>query len=409
MCQSIIQGLNVSEHALQQYINDFHNQVDSSPNAKLDVNNMMALEDKVASYENKKEQLLEEMSNVSNAIHGALNGNWQQNSLRIAGLTSDITEIHKKEQILKKYLDFERSHVNFSDELSTLATAISQAVKDIQQNLSFNDKTGMYDVNGLNTDRFKKLQDLYAKQKEIDGKVKEIEAIGLTPYIPSGNTAGFVLNQDGTLNTEATLDQVNNQVIYWQNETGMRELFGVGAFYRAIYGVDAVTGERISKGQQFMDGLAVVGMYGGPIFGISKYTYELDMLPMYRRSTNVGAFTELKEPMQLKHVKKVCKEAGIDYSGIKIRIEHNSDLIGRQLYGYTDPGGKSVTLYPDAFTNREELIRTLGHERTHIMQFELYGPANDYDTSKVFDKAAYGAEDDFWVYDKKMNGGKYIV
>lgn len=181
----------------------------------------------------------------------------------------------------------------------------------------------------------------------------------------------------------------------------MRELFGVGAFYRAIYGVDAVTGERISKGQQFMDGLAVVGMYGGPIFGISKYTYELDMLPMYRRSTNVGAFTELKEPMQLKYVKKVCKEAGIDYSGIKIRIEHNSDLIGRQLYGYTDPGGKSVTLYPDAFTNREELIRTLGHERTHIMQFELYGPANDYDTYKVFDKAAYGAEDDFWVYDKK--------
>ncbi|MBF2654881.1 hypothetical protein IBB73_03685 [Listeria seeligeri] len=91
--------------------------------------------------------------------------------------------------------------MNFSDELSTLATAISQAVKDIQQNLSFNDKTGMYDVNGLNTDRFKKLQDLYAKQKEIDGKVKEIEAIGLTPYSPSGNTAGFVLNQDGTLNT----------------------------------------------------------------------------------------------------------------------------------------------------------------------------------------------------------------
>ncbi|MBF2654880.1 hypothetical protein IBB73_03680 [Listeria seeligeri] len=67
---------------------------------------MMALEDKVVSYENKKEQLLAEMSNVSNAIHGALNGNGQQNSLRIAGLTSDITEIHKKRTNSKKIFRF---------------------------------------------------------------------------------------------------------------------------------------------------------------------------------------------------------------------------------------------------------------------------------------------------------------
>lgn len=406
LCQSIIQALNVSEHSLQQYIIDFHDQVDASPNAKLDMNNLMVLEDKIEKYESKKDQLLAEISNVSNAINGALGGSGQQDSLKIRGLTADITEAHKKERILEKYMDFERSHVGFSDELSDLAYAIQRTVADIKQNLTFNDKTGLFDVNDLHIDRFKKLHELYAKQKEIDDKVKELESIGLTPYIPSGNTAGFILNQDGTLNTDATLNQVNNQIIYWQNETGMRELFGIGAFYRAIYGVDAVSGKHISKGQQFMDGLAVVGMFGGPVFGVSKYTYDMDMLPMFRRSANIGAFVELSEPMQLKHVKQVCKEAGIDYSGIKIRIEKNPDLIGRKLYGYTDPKGKTVILYPDAFANREELIRTLGHERTHVMQFGLYGPAKDFETSRAFDKGAYKAEEDFWLYDRKMNGGK---
>ncbi|MBM5720260.1 T7SS effector LXG polymorphic toxin [Listeria ivanovii] len=268
LCQSIIQALNVSEHSLQQYIIDFHDQVDASPNAKLDMNNLMVLEDKIEKYESKKDQLLAEISNVSNAINGALGGSGQQDSLKIRGLTADITEAHKKERILEKYMDFERSHVGFSDELSDLAYAIQLTVADIKQNLTFNDKTGLFDVSDLHIDRFKKLHELYAKQKEIDDKVKELESIGLTPYIPSGNTAGFILNQDGTLNTDATLNQVNNQIIYWKNETGMRELFGIGAFYRAIYGTDYVSGEDISKGRRFFDGMSVTAIYSAP-YGIT--------------------------------------------------------------------------------------------------------------------------------------------
>ncbi|EFS02810.1 hypothetical protein NT04LS_2104 [Listeria seeligeri FSL S4-171] len=41
-----------------------------------------------------------------------------------------------------------------------------------------------------------------------------------------------------------------------------------------------------------------------------------------------------------------------------------------------------------------------------MMQFGLYGPAKDFETSRAFDKGAYKAEEDFWLYDRKMNGGK---
>ncbi|MBC1423479.1 T7SS effector LXG polymorphic toxin [Listeria seeligeri] len=304
LCQSIIQALNVSEHSLQQYIIDFHDQVDASPNAKLDMNNLMVLEDKMEKYESKKDQLLAEISNVSNAINGALGGSGQQDSLKIRGLTADIAEAHKKEKILEKYMDFERSHVGFADELSDLASAIQRAVDDIEQNLSFNDRTGQFDVNDLHIDRFKRLHELYAKQKEIDDKVKELESIGLTPYVPSGNTAGFILNQDGTLNTDATLNQVNNQMIYWQNETGMRELFGVGAFYRAIYGTDYVSGEDIGKGRRFFDGMSVTAIYNAPYgmtMGIGSKTVVKSINPLKIRysQSSVNGSKELTTSMKL--------------------------------------------------------------------------------------------------------------
>lgn len=141
----------------------------------------------------------------------------------------------------------------------------------------------MYKVDKLTASNFERLVDLYASQKAIDDKVKAMEDIGMLPYIPEGNRAGYVTT-NGKLNTEATLDLVNQQMIYWQNETGMRELFGVGAFYRAVYGLDAVTAERIGGGQRLVDGSTVFLQYVGA-FGVSGFYAEfgqvrkLDYLP----------------------------------------------------------------------------------------------------------------------------------
>ncbi|MBF2543696.1 T7SS effector LXG polymorphic toxin [Listeria seeligeri] len=273
LCASIKQALQVSEESLRKYIADFHSQVDSSPSAKIDADGLYELDQKINRLENKFEQIQLELSSMT-----AVSRQGEINTLQ-----AQIFANYKKEQLLEKFLDFERGHSTFFQELSDLAQAINRGVRDIQSNISFNSQTGVYKVDKLNASNFEDLVDLYASQKAIDDKVKAMEDIGMLPYIPEGNRAGYVTT-DGKLNTEATLDLVNQQMIYWQNETGMRELFGVGAFYRAVYGLDAVTAERISGGQRLVDGSTVFLQYAGA-FGVNAFYAEfgqvrkLDYLP----------------------------------------------------------------------------------------------------------------------------------
>ncbi|MBF2639691.1 hypothetical protein IBB56_11895 [Listeria welshimeri] len=273
LCASIKQALQVSEESLRKYITDFHSQVDSSPSAKIDADGLYELDQKINRLENKLEHIQLELSSMT-----AVSRQGEINALQ-----TQIFASYKKEQLLEKFLDFERGHSHFFQELSDLAQAINRGVRDIQANISFNSQTGMYKVDRLTASNFERLVDLYASQKAIDDKVKAMEDIGMLPYIPEGNRAGYVTT-NGKLNTEATLDLVNQQIIYWQNETGMRELFGVGAFYRAVYGLDAVTAERIGGGQRLVDGSTVFLQYVGA-FGVSGFYAEfgqvrkLDYLP----------------------------------------------------------------------------------------------------------------------------------
>lgn len=259
--------------SLRKYITDFHSQVDSSPSAKINADGLYELDQKINRLENKLENIQLELSSMT-----AVSRQGEINALQ-----TQIFASYKKEQLLEKFLDFERGHSHFFQELSDLAQAINRGVRDIQANISFNSQTGMYKVDKLTASNFERLVDLYASQKAIDDKVKAMEDIGMLPYIPEGNRAGYVTT-NGKLNTEATLDLVNQQMIYWQNETGMRELFGVGAFYRAVYGLDAVTAERIGGGQRLVDGSTVFLQYVGA-FGVSGFYAEfgqvrkLDYLP----------------------------------------------------------------------------------------------------------------------------------
>ncbi|MEN6314097.1 MAG: RHS repeat-associated core domain-containing protein [Clostridiaceae bacterium] len=119
---------------------------------------------------------------------------------------------------------------------------------------------------------------------------------------------------------------------------------------------------------------------------------------LYRKTSNTGAFKELSEPMQLKHVRQVAEEAGIGLDGTKVKIVRDPDLINKGLCGYASPKGNRIDLYPDAFTNREALVKTLGHERTHIYQAKTFGPVKDTDLLMDFERAAYGSEDSWWNY-----------
>lgn len=131
---------------------------------------------------------------------------------------------------------------------------------------------------------------------------------------------------------------------------------------------------------------------------------------MFRRTENVGDFADLKVPMQMRYVEQAAEDGGVGLQGVKVRIVRDPDLLGKNIYGYTHADG-SIDIYPDAFTNTEQLVKTLGHERTHTMQIYIFGHPNAlgdemYPSLMLNERAAHGIEDSFWQYYLKNKSGK---
>ncbi|EPD3036247.1 T7SS effector LXG polymorphic toxin [Listeria monocytogenes] len=103
LCASIKQALQVSEESLRKYITDFHSQVDSSPSAKIDADGLYELDQKINRLENKLEHIQLELSSMT-----AVSRQGEINALQ-----TQIFASYKKEQLLEKFLDFERTHSHF--------------------------------------------------------------------------------------------------------------------------------------------------------------------------------------------------------------------------------------------------------------------------------------------------------
>lgn len=117
---------------------------------------------------------------------------------------------------------------------------------------------------------------------------------------------------------------------------------------------------------------------------------------MYRKIGNTGAFSHLSERMSKKHIRRVASEVGIDMAGLSLTIDRNEELLAYNYFGRADPekiGG--ITFFPNAFANREELIKTLVHERQHVLQFRQYGVAYVQEHRGRFEKEAEAAENEF--------------
>ncbi len=127
----------------------------------------------------------------------------------------------------------------------------------------------------------------------------------------------------------------------------------------------------------------------------------------YNRMRNRNAYkaipySKYTEPMTKKHIRSVMKEMGIPYGKATVRLVNDKELIGRGLFGYTTPKGKEVQLYPDAFMSREELVKTLGHEKVHLVQLKQYGPTNDTELAALYEKEASESEEQWWEDYKKV-------
>lgn len=131
---------------------------------------------------------------------------------------------------------------------------------------------------------------------------------------------------------------------------------------------------------------------------------------LFRREANTGIYAELKVPMQKRFVLRAALEGGVGLEGLKVRIVRDPELLGKNIFGYTHPNGM-IDLYPDAFTNLENLIKTLGHERTHVMQIEIFGHPNTHgdrmiEQLNLNEIAAHGIEESFWQYYLQNRSGR---
>ena len=95
---------------------------------------------------------------------------------------------------------------------------------------------------------------------------------------------------------------------------------------------------------------------------------------LQRPAANRGAFAHLEVPMHLKSVKQICRKYGVDISSLRIKIEHDEELLRIPYAGLAAPERVGqINLFPGAFCTEDELLRTIIHEGCHVKQFKRYG------------------------------------
>jgi hypothetical protein len=95
-------------------------------------------------------------------------------------------------------------------------------------------------------------------------------------------------------------------------------------------------------------------------------------------------------------VREAALRAEIGLAGIEIQIEDGDEWLRRPFYGYCDPYGEVIILFPRAFESEEQLVRTLGHERIHAYQAQVFGPPQGSVDSAARELAAYASEEMWW-------------
>ena len=124
-----------------------------------------------------------------------------------------------------------------------------------------------------------------------------------------------------------------------------------------------------------------------------------------RRTQNIGAFSGLSEIMELKNVRDVIKKTDADYSGVKLVIERNEEMIGYGYYAVTMDDGSAVHFFPDAFGSREQLVKTVAHEGEHLRQIRD-GRVGKSDDVALLEQEAREKEESAWeAYRRKWGDG----
>ncbi|MBC2345554.1 hypothetical protein HBP72_04270 [Listeria welshimeri] len=260
LCKAILEVMEESQERLRQYMDDFHDQVDSSPNARIDEEGLFELGQQIDRLEAKKETLAQRM-NVGT-----------EGQMQI--YRSQLSKAYKKENIVEKYLAFEQSHTDFFAHISDLVQNIQQTIRELQSNIQFNHHTGTYDLTKLDLDTVSRLQQALGKESNTQPK-----KFPFNEYQKTYTGTTWILTRGGIIDVEATT-AYNEAILHGElppesnQATEDAELLkGIIASVKA--GKDPLTGQEIS----LLQGISIIagttfmytaGAYHGKRMGIPK-------------------------------------------------------------------------------------------------------------------------------------------
>ena len=121
---------------------------------------------------------------------------------------------------------------------------------------------------------------------------------------------------------------------------------------------------------------------------------ESGIIALNRKSNNTGLFSDLKIPMQKRAVLRICEKYKIDAKGLTFKIQRSEDMLNIPYYGSTDYDNIGrIDLFPLAFTDEEQLVRSILHEKCHVEQLKKYG--KEYVQKNIYEmeKQAYKYEE----------------
>lgn len=127
---------------------------------------------------------------------------------------------------------------------------------------------------------------------------------------------------------------------------------------------------------------------------------------MLRRAGNRGVFAVLSERMTKKHIREVAKEYGISLKRLSLVVDSDPEKISDRCWftGVADPNNIGTIIFcPKAFASKEMLVRTLFHEKVHVLQFLEHGSEYVQNNRAYFEQLAYEAENAF-ILQMKQEG-----
>ena len=117
-----------------------------------------------------------------------------------------------------------------------------------------------------------------------------------------------------------------------------------------------------------------------------------------RKEMNIGAFSNLKIPMQKRKVREIAQRYDIDLTGLTIKIQRSEKLLTLPIAGSTDYKNIGrIDLFPNAFIDEEQLVRTLIHEKCHVNQLKEHGFKYVQANLIEMEKEAYETEALEWM------------